>query len=137
MPKYGIQYSSTDALKKADGRSHDAGTRAFANHFDLTVDGGTNQSLKIADLPPGVVVKELMVESDQNLSAINFTAGTLTTVAKYAASGAGPNATAKTFYAPLALKLDATADAEELYLFPSANLPSAGSLRVTVYGTKR
>lgn len=137
MPKYGIQFSSTDGLKKADGRSHDAGLRTFANYFDLTVDGGTSQTLKIADLPEGVVIKGWDIESDQNLSGINFSLGTTAAATKYGAAVAGPNATAQSRFVPMAIKLDATAAAEELFLTPSGNLPSAGGLRVTVYASKR
>lgn len=137
MTKFGSQFSATDGLKKSDGSSHDAGLRSFKNSFDLTVDGGGVEPLKIADLPSGCVVESILVRSDQNLSAINFTVGTAASAAKYAASAAGPNATAATLYPPLAIALTATTGREEIFLTPSGNMPSTGTLHVRVHASKR
>ncbi|WP_343609359.1 hypothetical protein [Novosphingobium sp.] len=137
MTKFGSQFSSTDPLKKADGRSHDAGVRSFENVFDLTVDGGTNQALKIAEIQPGVHAQTVTLDTDQNLSAINFTVGTADTPAKYGASTAGPNATQKTIYVPLSLGLGCTTVNEEIFLYPSANMPAAGSLKTRMHCSKR
>lgn len=137
MTKFGSQFSSTDPLKKADGRTHDAGVRAFENLFDLTVDGSTNQALKIAEIQPGVHVQTITLDTDQNLSAINFTIGTAAVPAKYGVSTAGPNATQKTIYVPLSLGLTCTTDNEEIFLYPSANMPAVGSLRTRIHCSKR
>lgn len=137
MTKFGSVFSATDTLKKAPGELHDAGVRTFKNSFDLTADGGGVEPMKVADLPPGCVVESVVVRSDQNLSAINFTLGTAASAAKYMASAAGPNATAATYYPPLAVSMTATTDREELFLTPSANMPSTGTLIVRVHVSKR
>ena len=137
MTKYGSQFSATDLLKKAPGESHDAGVRSFKNSFDLTVDGGGVEPMKIADLPPGCVVESILVDSDQNLSGINFIVGTVDTTNKYATSSAGPNVTQKTFYPPLNLRLTATTGREEIFLTPSGNMPSTGTLHVRIHVSKR
>jgi hypothetical protein len=137
MTKFGSQFSATDPLKKADGRTHDAGLRGFKNLFDLTVDGGTNQPLKIAEVQPGVNIESVLIESTQDLSGINFTIGTADTPAKYGVSTAGPNATQKVVYVPMANGLSCTTANEEIFLFPSANMPAVGSLRTRLHGFKR
>lgn len=137
MAKYGSAFSATDALKKAPGHSHDAGLRVFANRFDLTVDGGTSEALLIAVLNEGVVPLYTTLDSDQNLSAINFTIGDGTTANRFGASTAGPNATQKTIHVPLALKLDPLTGQTQVWLTPSGNMPSSGSLRVSLFASKR
>lgn len=137
MAKYGYQFSSSDPLKKADGRSHNAGVRSFENVFDLTVDGGTAQPLKVAEIGPGVHVHSLFIDTDQNLSGLNFTLGTASAPAKYGASTAGPNATQKIVYAPLSTMLNCTDLVEEVWLTPSGNMPNAGTLRVRLNATSR
>lgn len=137
MTKFGSIFSATDTLKKAPGEVHDAGVRTFKNSFDLTVDGGTSEPMKVADLPPGCVVEAITIRSDQNLSGINFTLGTAATANKYMIASAGPNASAATYYPPLALALTATTDREELFVTPSGNMPNVGTMTVRIHVSKR
>lgn len=137
MTKYGSQFSGTDPLKKADGQTHNAGVRAYKNQFALATDGGTSEPIKIAELGPGVTWENLLIDTDANLSGINFTVGTSDTPAKYGASTAGPNATQKTIYPPLTIKMTATTTKEEVFLFPSGNMPSSGTLHTRVHCSGR
>lgn len=137
MTKYGSAFSATDNLKKAPGQSHDAGLRQFCNYFDLAVDGGTTETLLIAELPPGVVYDSCKLTSGANLSTINFTIGDGTTANRFGASTAGPNAGTVTIEGAITLKLDPLTAKTQVFLTPSLALPSAGALRTKVYASKR
>lgn len=136
--KYGSQFSGTDTLKQAAGQSHNAAVRGYANTFDLAVDGNTAEPLKIAALGFGSVVKKVEIESAANLSALTFQVGTVADPDKYGVATAGPAANAvKTIYPPLALLLTDNDEAEDIILTPSAAIPNAGLVRVTLYATHR
>lgn len=132
MTKYGSQFSATDQLKKANGTSHNSPAKIFKNKFALETDGGTAEPLVIAKVGPGHVFDELKIETDANLAAINFTVGTAAAPAKYKAAIAGPNATTLVLQPLLALTLEASTEAEEIILTPSAALPGAGTIRTTL-----
>lgn len=137
MTKYGSAFSATDTLMKAPGQSHDAALRVFTNVFDLAVDGGTSQALKLAAVGPGVVIKHVDIETDANLSGVTLKVGTATDDDAYGAAAAGPNATQQRKYAPLANGVAATSEGTDILLTPSGNLPSSGTIRTTVYASKR
>lgn len=142
MPSsYGKAFSGTDSRKLAPGTSHDAGTRRFRNNFDFAVDGGggTTNSLKIAALREGVCIEHLRLASDVNCAAINFTLGTLADPAKYAVAFAGPAAglTVNPPLKPSCLAMEPLAKAEDIYLFPSANMPGVGLLTASLSASKR
>ena len=137
MAKYGSQFSSTDQLKKANGTSHNSPIKAFKNKFALATDGGTSESLVIGRVGPGHVIDELKIETDANLSGVNFTIGILGALAKYKAATAGPNATTLVMQPLLSLALDASVEGEEILLTPSGNIPGAGSIRTTLYTVAR
>lgn len=137
MTKYGSNFSATDTLKKANGTSHAAAVRAFANHFALATDGGTTETMVLAILPAGCVPLYTELFSDQNLSTINFTIGDGTTANKFGASTAGPNAAMKRIEVPVTLKLDPLTGQTTVLLTPSGAMPSTGNLRTVVYATQR
>jgi hypothetical protein len=128
--RYGQQFSGTDPLKKADGQSHNAGLRVYSNAFALATEGGTVGPYLVARLAEGAVFDSLELSSTANLSAINFTVGTIGAPAKYVAATAGPNATIVTLRAAVAATLPAANTvSEDVYLFASANMPSAGFVK--------
>lgn len=137
MTKYGSQFSATDANKKADGRVQNAALRRYTNTFNLAVDGGTTEDLKICDLAAGSVVAWIEVETDANLSTINLAFGIAGTTGKYGASAAGPNATSQRRLPPVSLGVTAPTVREEIIMTPNLALPSSGNLRVTVYASHR
>jgi hypothetical protein len=137
MSKYGIAFSGTDDLARASGTSHNAAERSYKNFFDLATQGSTAESLKIADVGPGCVVDAIRIETDANLSGQTFTIGTIADPVKYGAAVAGPNATSVVRYPPLARKLDATTDREEVFLFPNGAIAAAGSIRTTLFASHR
>jgi hypothetical protein len=130
--RYGTQFSATDPLKKANGTSHNSPIKAFKNKFALATEGGTVGPYKIASIGIGHVIDEFKLDTDANLSAINFTIGTLAAPAKYRAATAGPNAAVVVWQPLLANDIEASTVAEDIYLFASANMPGAGSLKTTV-----
>lgn len=135
--KYGKNFS-TAHLHRAPGTSHHAAERDYSNLFDLAADGGTAEALKIAHVGPGVVAKELLIESSANISGINFTVGTAADPDKYGTTTAGPAANgSKIIYPPLALGLDPTTEAEDIILTPSGALPGAGTIRTTFRASHR
>lgn len=132
MTKYGSQFSATDALKKANGTSHNSPQKVFKNKFALATEGGTAEPLKIASIGPGHVFDELKIETDANLSGVTFTVGTPDDPDKYKTATAGPNATTVVWQPLLALTLDATTGAEDIILTPSGAIPGAGTIRTTL-----
>lgn len=138
MTKYGSAFSNADDLKRAPGTTVDAAIRRHRNVFDLAVDGGTSEALKIAHLREGVVIEGIKMHTGANLSAINFSAGNATAAAKYAAAQAGPNAVTKELQLTVtSLDDDPLTAPEEVLLTPSGNLPGAGTLVVDVFVSKR
>lgn len=137
MTKYGSAFSATDTLARAPGSSQNAQVTAFANVFDLAVDGGTSEALKCATLPPGFVPLRMTIDSGANLSGINFKLGTPTDDDAYLAAVAGPNATVQERHILLALGVTPLDEAVDALLTPSGNLPGAGTIRVVIYGTQR
>lgn len=141
MPSYGSAFSAIDPAKMAPGTSHDAGVRRFRNTFDLATNGGggTTEALKVAAVREGNCVEAVNLASSVSLAAINFTIGTLASPAKYGIAQAGPAANAKvSFNLPIAaLAADALLKPEDIYLFPSAALPAAGTLVASLYSSKR
>lgn len=135
--KYGTAFSGTDDLARASGTSHNAANRAYKNQFDLATQGGTAEALKIADIGPGCVVDSIRIETDANLSGVNFKIGTTTDDDKYGTAAAGPNATVQIRYPLLSLGLAATTEREEIVLTPSAAIASSGSIRTTVFASHR
>ena len=135
--RYGTQFSSTDALKKANGTSRNSPLKAFKNKFALATEGGTVGPYLLAKVGPGHVVDEFKIDTDANLSAINFTIGTIATPDKYRAATAGPNAAVAVWQPKLANDIEASTVAEEIYLFASGNMPGAGSLKTTVVTVAR
>lgn len=137
----GTAFSSTDSTKLAPGTSHDAAIRSFRNDFDFATNGGggTQNSLKIAALREGMCVRGFRIAASVDCSAINFSVGTLADPTKYAAAAAGPAANAQTtpFLKVAMQKMDPLAVPEDIYLFPSANMPAAGTLVAFVEATKR
>jgi hypothetical protein len=136
----GDQYSTTDSLKKADGRGNDAGVRRFENSIDLaTAVFGAADQLKIT-IPSGAVFDGVELGSTVNLSALTFQVGVLGTPAKYAAATAGPaaNATTPKFGKPeMRRSSQATTSQETVLLTPSSALPGAGILTFFFYAAKR
>jgi hypothetical protein len=136
--KYGSAFSNADDLKRAPGTTVDAGIRRHRNVFDLSVDGGTSEALKIGHLREGTVISSIKMHTGANLSAINFSAGNASATAKYAAAQAGPNAVTKELQLTItALDDDPLTAPEEVLLTPSGNLPSAGTLVVDLFVSKR
>lgn len=137
---YGFALAAARAIL-ASGAVHDAGVRRFRNTFDFAVNGGggTVNTPVVARVREGSAVSACEVSSTVNLSAINFTLGTAAEPAKYATAFAGPaaGATVRVPILPAALAADALADPEELILTPSANLPGAGILVVSVFASHR
>lgn len=141
MPSYGSAFSATDPAKLAPGTSHDAGVRRFRNTFDLATNGGggTAEPLKVAAVREGNCVESFSLASTVSLAAINFTVGTIGSPAKYATAQAGPAANVRqSFQLSVAmLAADALTKAEDIYLFPSAALPAAGTVVASVFSSKR
>jgi hypothetical protein len=137
MTKFGSAYSETDPLKLAPGESVNAGSRHHKNVFDLAVDGGTSEPLKMANIGPGNVPDRFVIETGANLSAINFTIGTPADPDKYGTAVAGPNATVQVRYPLLALGVTPTDVGEEIILTPSGNLPSSGLIKTNVVTSHR
>ncbi|QNQ09250.1 hypothetical protein [Sphingomonas alpina] len=138
---YGAAFSSTDLTAKAPGTSHDAGERSFRNVFDFATNGGggTVNTPKIAIVREGSCIKGFRVSSDVNCSGINFTIGTIADPVKYCAAFAGPAANAQvipTVKIPMQA-MDPLARPEEIYLFPSGNMPAAGTLVAFTSATHR
>jgi len=135
--RYGTQFSASDSLKKANGTSHNSPIKAFKNRFALGTEGGTVGPYLIAKIGIGHVIDEFRLDTDANLSAINFTIGTIAAPAKYRAATAGPNAAVVVLQPLLANNIEASEVAEDIYLFASANMPSAGTLKTTVFTVAR
>lgn len=137
MTKYGSAFSGTDDLHRASGASHNAAMRAYKNVIDLTVDGGTAEAIKIADIGPGVVHHSYTIESDVDLSGKTFKIGTADDDDKYGTAVAGPNATVQVRYPLQARGIDVTTEREEIFLTPNGALGALGSIRTTVIACHR
>lgn len=135
----GTAYSATDPLKRAPGTSVNAGVRRYRNVVNLAVEGGgTANPILAAKLKEGVSVCAVKIHSDANLSGINFTVGSRTDAAKYAAAQAGPNVTSKELVMKVAaLAADALGAAEDVLFTPSGALPANGMIVVEVFASKR
>lgn len=136
---YGNNFSATALLALASGITHDAGIRRFGNSVDLAVEGGGNQDdLKVCVKPRGSVFDSITIASDANLSGINFTVGTEADPDKYMTATAGPNAAVKANLGLPAMRAEtAPSESEEIFIFPSGNLPATGTLEVSLYASKR
>lgn len=137
MTKYGSAYSGTDDKFLSPGQSVNAAMRAHMNVFNLAVDGGTSEPLKLAYIGPGNVPIHFVIETGANLSGVNFTIGTPADPDKYGTAVAGPNATTQVRYPLLALGVTPTSEGEEIILTPSGNLPSSGTIRTNVVTSHR
>lgn len=138
MAKYGSAFSATDLDRRAPGQSHAAGLRVSKNTFALADDGGTSEALVVARLAAGDVIDEIKIESDQNLSGLTFKAGTAADDDAIKGATTGPAANAAVVFQPLiANGVTPLAAATEVLLTPSGNIPSSGSIRVTVYASRR
>jgi hypothetical protein len=139
MTKLGTQFAAlaASALGVAMGSSHNAAMRGYKNKFALATEGGTTEPLQVATLGAGCVFDSIRIETDANLSTMNFLIGTPADPDKYGTAVAGPNAVPQTRYPLIALPLDAIAEGETIILTPSANIPSVGSIRTTVMATHR
>tara|TARA_B100001179_G_scaffold209104_1_gene174775 strand:+ start:1474 stop:1887 length:414 start_codon:yes stop_codon:yes gene_type:complete len=121
------------------GMIFNAATRIFDNKFDLADEGGTADAILIAKVREGNKLQTVTLQSDANLSAISFTIGTLADPDAFGAAQAGPAANAKK---ELVLNI-ATAGGEpfnkptDIYLKPSAAVPSAGTLITKTTTSKR
>ena len=135
--KYGTQFSGTDSGKRASGIVHNAARRSHANLFALATDGGTAEALQVAVIGPGNMIKEIVIETDANLSGITFQVGTVEDPDKYGTAVAGPNATAQRRYPPLSLGLNASEGQEYIILTPSAALPAVGTIRTDIVTSHR
>jgi L-asparaginase/Glu-tRNA(Gln) amidotransferase subunit D len=136
--RFGQQFSGTDPLKKADGQVQNAGGREFKNGFNLATEGGTVGPYLLGRLAQGNAFTQVELLSSANLSAINFTVGTIAAPTKYVAATAGPNASVVTLRPPLAaLDPAPNVDPEDVYLFASANMPGAGIVKTRLMTTHR
>lgn len=136
MPNYsGTNFSTTDPLKPSPGSSVDAGLRVHREVFNTTTHtlSGTVNGAIAAKVREGNTVLKVRMKSDANLSAINFTVGTVAAAAKYAAAQAGGAAdVTKEFEIKLsALDDDPLTAPEDIIITPSANWP-AGAVVVTM-----
>ena len=139
MDIYATELDSTDTRNQAPGTAVNAGERSFRGSFNLaTAGGGAQNNLVAAKVREGNHVVEVFMQSNVNLSAINFTIGTDDDVDKYGLAQAGPNATEKKFLIPIdTLEAAALTDLEEIKFFPSAALPAAGKIVTRIVTTKR
>lgn len=136
MTKYGSQFDADGAVRAA-GESHNASLRTYDNKVALATEGGTSQAIKIADIGPGTCLQEIDIFCSQDISAINFTVGTAADADKYLTTTAGPNATIKTSQVLIALQLEPTTEREEIFLTPSGNMPSTGTLVTRIRASHR
>lgn len=137
MTKYGNQFSGTDENKKASGIFHNSSARHYDNMFALATDGGSAEALKIADIGPGTVLEELVIDTDANLSGVTFKIGTAADDDKYGTAVAGPNATVQRRQVLLAVQQVATTTREEILLTPSGAIPGAGTITTRLIGSHR
>lgn len=142
MPSsYGAAFDPTTPSKLASGTTHDAAVRRFRNVFNLATNGGggTQNSLKIAHLREGTALCAVELSSSVSLTGVNFTVGTLANPTKYAVALAGPaaGATVRFPILPAALAADALSAPEEIFLFPSANTPGAGTVVAQGFASHR
>lgn len=133
---YAILAASTALVS---GIFFNAGTRIFDNTFDMADEGGSADPILIAKVREGTKLQSIAMQSDQNLSAINFTIGTLADPDAFGSAQAGPAANAKK---ELLLNI-ATASGTgfdvptDIYLTPSGNMPGAGTLVTKTLISKR
>lgn len=133
----------TRLYKHALGVDSDAAVRRFRNRFNLTTDadaaGGTQNSLFIGTLQTGQVLTASSLFSTANLSAINFTLGTIASPTLYGAAQAGPAANGLTRFTltDAAYSMDPLTAPQDLYLFPSANLPATGKITAAFEASHR
>jgi hypothetical protein len=130
----GKLYAGTALYKHGRGSDTDAALRLSRNVFDLASDsdpaGGTTNGLFLGTIREGCVPRGFRIACTTNLSGINFTIGTIASVAKYAAAAAGPAANAEVAYTmPIAAKSqDPLTAPEDIYAFPSGALQATGTL---------
>lgn len=142
MPNIGGQsYNLTDPLDRANGAEVNTSLRVYRNRFDMAAagqGGGGTDPLLAAKVREGNVVQSIEIESDQNLSAINFSVGTEADPDKYGAAQAGPNAGRLVVAMPIAAAAqDELAAPEEIIVTPNAALPSSGTIVTRVITSKR
>ncbi|NLS27934.1 hypothetical protein S2M10_29360 [Sphingomonas sp. S2M10] len=120
--------------KHASGTDTDAAVRRFRNRFNLATDadaaGGTTNGLFVGTLQTGQVLTGAEIASSVSLAAVNFTLGTIANPTLYGAAQAGPaaNAVVRLTLTIAAYAMDAATAPQDLYLFPSANLPATGQI---------
>lgn len=121
------------------GIAVNAGLRTYDNEFDLTAEGGSTAGILLGKVREGNKLQQVFIRSDQNLSAINFTIGTDADPDAFGTAQAGGAAGAKKeLLLTLAVETgDALAAATDVKLFPSANMPSAGTLSTKLITSKR
>lgn len=138
MPDIEGKYASTSLTHLVDGKRFNAGLRIFDNSFDLSADGGGTDPFVLGKVREGNKPQQVLIRSDQNLSAINFTVGTAADPDAYGTAQAGPNATKKELLLTLAADAgDALSSAETIILTPSANMPGAGTLVTKLITSKQ
>lgn len=141
MPNiFGDQYSSSDPLKKADGRGNNAGVRCFENSVDLAVEGGGTVNPLQVIVPEGCVFDRAEVGCTVNNSAITVQIGVAATPAKYAGAIAGPAANTSVQISgkpEMKRSSQATTAQETVILTPSAAWTATGILTFLVYFRKR
>lgn len=137
----GQAYNLTDALAQACGTMVNTALRIFTNIFALATagqGGGGTDPLLAARVREGCVLQYLEIQSDQNLSTINFDIGVEGDTDKYGAAVAGPNNGVVRVDLPIAAAIQGElATPEDIILTPSANLPSAGHIVTRVFVSKR
>ncbi len=137
----GQNFSTTDPLKPSPGSSVDAGIRVHREVFNTTTHllSGTVNGAIAARVREGNTVLKVRMKSDANLSAINFTVGNATVLAKYCGAQAGGAAdTMKEFEVKInALDDDPLAVPEEIIITPSGNWPAGATVVTFVEVCKR
>lgn len=138
---YGANFSATDTKQLSPGTSVDAAIRSSRNVFNFATNGGggTTSTPKIANLRAGICMRGFRIGSTADCSGFNFTIGTIADPVRYCAAFAGPAAGASVTppVKTAMLAMDPLAVAEDIYLFPSGNMPATGTLVAFTDFTKR
>ena len=133
----------TRAYKHALGADSDAGMRRFRNRFNLATDadaaGGTTNGLFVGTMQIGQVLSAAQLFATVNLSAINFTLGTIANPTLYGTAQAGPTAggVVRITLTDAGYSMDPLSAPQDLYLFPSAALPATGKITAAFEATHR
>jgi len=125
----------TTANTLGNGAVVNAGVRMYRKVFNFATDADGNAAntdlLHAVRIPAGGLLTGLKVSASADLSATDITVGSKASAARFVASTALPNATTKELTIKHAELIGAPlTDALDLFITPSANWPTVGTLVV-------